>query len=216
MHVISQKNLDIDEVVEVLKSGATIVYPTETCYGLGCDATNEAAVQKIFAIKGREIGKSALMVASDIEMVKQYVEWNDIANKLAEKYWSPVVRPRRTKWGKPGALTMVLSMRGPSRSLAEGVISKDGTAAFRVTSHPFAHALAKVLGRPIVSTSANIAGGPNPYMIEAILEAFEKKDMKPDIVIDAGELPKRPPSTIIRIVYDKTEVIRQVEIKIIF
>lgn len=201
MNIIGFKEINILDVVLALRSGQTVVYPTETCYGLGCDATNEAAVEQVFAIKGRERTKSVLMIAADIEMVKRYVIWNETIEALAKKYW-------------PGALTMVLPVR-EGHGLAPGVIFSDNTVAFRVSAHPFAHELAVALGRPLVSTSANIAGGPNPYTIAEVVEAFCEQPVRPDILIDAGELSKRPPSTIVRVRDGNIEVLRQGDLRIV-
>ncbi len=74
MQIIKQSDLQIHEIIEALKIGATLVYPTETCYGLGCDATNQAAVDKIFAIKKRDTKKSLLVVAHDPSLMMRYVK----------------------------------------------------------------------------------------------------------------------------------------------
>jgi L-threonylcarbamoyladenylate synthase len=209
MRVIRQNEINIDEIVTALAEGKTVVYPTETCYGLGCDATNPAAVEKIFALKGREKGRPLLVIVHDFSAMAPYIEITPALQAFAEKYW-------------PGAVTVVTSTTPhpsfPRRGiehilplgkgelegvdpLAPGVVVEDGTVAFRVTSHPFARALCEAFGKPVVSTSANIAGGPNPYTIEEAVEA--------DIRIDAGELPRRPPSTIVRLDGDHMDIVRQ-------
>jgi len=89
MKVISTK-----EAIKYLKNGKTIIFPTETSYGLGCDATNQEAVDKIFKIKGRRGDKPLLVVVPTVEMAREWLEWTPLVEKLAEKYW-------------PGALTIV-------------------------------------------------------------------------------------------------------------
>jgi L-threonylcarbamoyladenylate synthase len=187
MKVIPQKDVILADIVSALTEGKTIVYPTETCYGLGCDATNRAAVEKIFAIKGRKKGKPLLMIVHDVSAMSSYIEVTPALEDMAKKYW-------------PGALTAIVPAK-TGTDLAPGVIAEDGTVAFRVTSYPFAHALAEAFGKPIVSTSANIAGGPNPYTIEEAVHA--------DIGIDAGELPRCMPSTIIRLREGGIDIVRQ-------
>lgn len=187
MKFIAQKDVILSDLVSALNDGKTLVYPTETCYGLGCDATNAAAVEKIFAIKGRAKEKSLIVLAYDLSAMTPYIEITPALESLAKNYW-------------PGALTVIVPAKAGS-GLAPGVIADDGTVAFRVTSHPFAHALTEAFGKPIVSTSANIAGGPNPYTIEEAVSA--------DIGIDAGELPRRPPSTVVRLREERVEVLRQ-------
>lgn len=195
MKIIPIKQVNIPELIDLLKIGKIIIYPTETCYGLGCDATNQNAVDRLNKIKQRGESKSFLVLASDTAMVRQYVEWNGMAEELAKKYW-------------PGALTMILTATFPS-SLARGVVKDDGTTAFRVTSHPFASALTKHLGLPLVSTSANIGGADNLYSSAAVISQFEHADSAPDYIIDSDILPEVPPSTIVSFVHGKVEVVRQ-------
>lgn len=200
MRILTLADASIHEVVEVLKSGLTIVYPTETCYGLGCDAANSMAVERVFTIKGREKQKAVLMLASSVAMVKQYVVWSPTAERLAREYW-------------PGALTMVLPLR-PDQTLSDLLVGPERTVAFRVTSHEMIRSLVEALGRPLISTSANRSGGQNPYSIAAVQAELGQSAREPDMMIDAGELPVRPPSTIVRVVGDTIEIVRQGEVHI--
>lgn len=195
MEIIPQAKIVISLIATELHLGKTIIYPTETCYGLGCDAFNPGAVEKIFRIKGREPGKPVLMIAVDANQVKQFVEWNDTLEKLAHDYW-------------PGALTMVAVAREPKR-WPVGILGADNTLAFRVSSHPFAGALVKNFGGPIVSTSANLAGQKNAYSIGEIIETIGRGTVQPGILIDAGDLSPEPPSTIVRVVDEKIKILRQ-------
>lgn len=195
MEVIAQDSLNIEEIITELRAGKTIVYPTETCYGLGCDAFNAEAVGKIFAIKGRESGKPVLVLVESVEQVKPLVEWNEIHDKLAAQYW-------------PGALTIVAVAREPATWPA-GILGPDKTLAFRVSSHPVAAALVKEFGGPLVSTSANLAGQKNAYSITDIVTTIGRGTVRPDILIDAGELTPQPPSTIVRVRGGKIEILRQ-------
>jgi len=200
MEVIKEKDISIEKIVKSLKNGKVIVYPTETSYGLGADATNEEAVNKIFKIKKRQVGKSVLIVMSNIEMAMQYVEWSEKLNELTQKYW-------------PGPLTVVMPLKS-GHNLASGVVAIDNTLAFRISSHPLITELTKKLNKPIVSTSANISAQGDSYNAQEIINVFEKEVSQPDIVIDAGELPEKSPSTIIRLINGKLEVLRQGQIKI--
>src|SRR3989344_1820980 len=192
------------KAVEYLKQGKTLVFPTETSYGLGCDATNQEAVDKIFKIKGRQGDKPLLVVVPDVEMAKKYLVWNNLLDELAGKYW-------------PGPLTVVgeyLSLRGalsdeaiprfgsandgiaalPSvarnDNLAVGVVSPDNTIAVRVTDYPLTKLLSSGLGRPLVATSANLADAGDVY-------DSKKIGIKPDILIDGGVFPPNPPTPIV-------------------
>jgi len=197
MKLIPEQQIHISELVQQLKNGAVIVYPTETCYGLGCDATNEEAVKRLFQIKQRQQEKTVLVLMSDVSMAKEYVVWTPKLEELALKYW-------------PGPLTVV--SEALVDGLPQGIIGDDGTLAFRVTSHPLAHDIVELLQKPFVSTSANIARMESPYDIESILQMYSNEELKPDIVIDAGNLPQRNPSTIVRVLNGNVQVLRQGEL----
>lgn len=192
-----------EHAIEVIRSGGIIVYPTETCYGLGCDAENKTAVERLFKIKARESDKPVLVIAEDMSVFLKYVQWNEVIDGLARMYW-------------PGALTIVATLKIHSEEyLAPGVIGSDHTLAFRVTSHPFAANLAHTIGSPLVSTSANISSYPNPYEIDYIVSMFSGREVEPDLIIDAGDLVRRSPSTIVRVEANGEKVIlRQGEIVI--
>lgn len=189
----------VSEVVQGLLAGQTVVYSTETSYGLGADATNEGAVAKLFAIKKRQAEKSMLVLMADVAMAKQYVAWGETLDELARKYW-------------PGALTVVAPLK-PEAWIAPGVIGPNNTIAFRVTSHPLAAALVVGLGRPLVSTSANLAAQASPYDCESVLKMFAGESAQPDWILDAGSLPVRSPSTIVQLIPgEPLRVLRQGEI----
>jgi L-threonylcarbamoyladenylate synthase len=200
MQILPIENIDLDFLVQALKEGKTIVYPTETCYGLGADATNSTAVEKLFAIKKRQEGKSMLIVFPDIAMAQEYVQWSETIQKLADKFW-------------PGALTIVAPAT-QENNLAPGVKGSDGTVAFRVSSYPLVHEITSLLGTPIVSTSANIAGEDNPYDPQEIVNRFANEALRPDILIDGRILPHTSPSTIVKIENDHLTVLRQGEVKV--
>lgn len=198
MQIIKQDDINIENVVEALKQGKTIVYPTETCYGLGCDATNEEAVEKVFQIKQRQKDKPVLVIAADIGMMMEYVRWPLVLTHIAEKYW-------------PGPLSVVSQLK-EDIELPSGIVGEGNTLAFRITEHPLARALSENLGKPIVSTSANTASYKSPYDIESVVAMFENAENKPDILIDAGALPHHSPSTVVRVLNGEVEVLRQGEV----
>lgn len=198
MVIVKQENVIIGEIVAELRAGKTLVYPTETCYGLGCDATNAAAVARLFAIKQRQQDKSMLLLMADTSTAREYVRWNDTLDRLAQRYW-------------PGPLTVVAALK-PGAVLPAGVVGQDQTLAFRITSHHLAKELCQRLGRPLVSTSANLSAQQSPYEIASVLAMFTDAAAQPDLVIDAGLLPHHSPSTIVRVCGEKIEVLRQGEI----
>lgn len=198
MEVLPLEQTDIAKIAERLKQGDVIVYPTETCYGLGCDATNQEAVDRLFAIKERQKEKPVLVVVPDIDQLVEYIDWTPELDTISQRYW-------------PGALTVVANLR-EEHPFAVGVAAADNTLAFRVTAHPFAAELSEALGRPLVSTSANIAKQASPYDVEQVLAMYEGREQQPDVIVNAGPLPEESPSTIVKIHNHTVTALRQGEV----
>lgn len=189
--------LEIRNAVKILKNGGVIVFPTETSYAIGCDATNARAVRRVFAIKGRGAGKGTPLLVDSLQTAERWGVFSSTAKKLAKKYW-------------PGPLTMVVPVRG--RKIAKSVL-QDGTVALRVSSNPVARALARGLGRPLVATSANLSGRPPCYSIRAFLSQIQHSTPDPIrregvVVVNVGALPRRKPTTLVRVVGDQIEILR--------
>lgn len=199
--------MNLKEAVAVLKKGGVVVFPTETSYGLGCDATNAKAVRRVFAIKGRPEGKGTPLIVDSLSRAEHWGVFSSTAKKLAKKFW-------------PGPLTMVVPVGAGlrARSIARMVL-QNRTVALRVSSHSIARALAKGLGRPLVATSANLSNQLACYSIRA----FEKqighslgliRSIGPIAAVNVGVLPKRKPTTLVRVVGDCVEVLRRGKIKL--
>jgi L-threonylcarbamoyladenylate synthase len=205
------KNISTIKAVEILKAGGAVVFPTETAYGLAVDATNEKAVRRVFAIKGRGKEKSFPLIAADFKMVEKYAILSPAIKKLVKKYW-------------PGPLTVIVGVRhlpleaseakwGGAPQLSSGVI-RSGTIAIRVPDHPIACELSRRLGQPIVSTSANVSGEPICYSIRAVKKQFVGRKTQPDFYLEAGCLKKVKPSTIVMEKDGEIIILRQGEISI--
>jgi L-threonylcarbamoyladenylate synthase len=183
---------EIKKSVELLKNGKIILYPTDTIWGIGCDATNSKSVQKIFKLKGREESKSMILLLDSVEKLSEYVdEVPEIAYELIENAQSP--------------LTVVYY---GARKIAKNLISDDGSIAIRVVKGDYCEEVIRQLGKPIVSTSANISGQPSPKHFEEITEEIKEKV---DYVVDVfrNRIRSLKPSTIIRIEKSGTfEVLR--------
>ena len=144
----------IPGAIEALKKGGVILYPTDTVWGLGCDATIEAAVAKVFAIKRRSEAKSLVLLAADLDMVARYVrEIPSIAIDLVEVNDAPMTIVY------PGA-----------QGLAPNVVAEDGSVGIRIPRNDFCINLLRKFRKPLVSTSANISGEPSPKMFRDISE----------------------------------------------
>jgi len=137
---------DIKTALEVLQKGGVILYPTDTIWGLGCDAANEEAVKRIYAIKNRVDSKSMLVLMENAALLERYVdEVPEIAFDLIELTEKP--------------LTIIYD---GARNLAKNLIAEDGSIGIRITSEKFSSELIRRFKRPIVSTSANVSGKPSP------------------------------------------------------
>ena len=151
------------EALKVLRVGGTVLYPTDTVWGLGCDATNPEAVAKIFAIKRRSEAKSLVLLASDLDMVAKYVrEIPSSAVDLVEVNDKPMtlIYPEAVAGAPDGP--------GDRWHLAWNTVAEDGTIGIRIPLFDFCKDLAFKLGRPLVSTSANISGEPTPKRFSEI------------------------------------------------
>ena len=150
----------LSEALRTLREGGTILYPTDTVWGLGCDACNAAAVARIFEIKQRSDSKSLVLLASDPDMVAKFVkEVPDIAIDLVEVNDAPMTIIY------PGA---VCSETGDKWHLAANCVAADGTVGIRIPLMDWCRQLVFKLGRPIVSTSAKISGEPTPQRFSGI------------------------------------------------
>ena len=180
----------IARAVHIMQAGGVIAYPTETFYGLGADAENEAALGKIFGIKGRDAGKPLpIIIGSREELAGLVEEIPAAARLLMEEFW-------------PGALTLVFraSPRLPSR-LAAGT----GKIGIRVSSHPLAALLAKSLTHPLTATSANPSGLPSCTRAEEVIRSLGDRI---DAVLDGGETAGGAGSTILDVTVDPPVLLR--------
>lgn len=149
---------EIEKALAVLKDGGVILYPTDTVWGLGCDATNAAAVEKINQIKGRSSDKSFIILLDNDNKLQSYVdEVPDVAYDLIEYAENP--------------LTIIFS---GAKNLAPNVINADGSVGIRVVKHEFVQQLLQRFRKPITSTSANVSGQPTPVSFDAIDEQIKE------------------------------------------
>ena len=153
------------EALRTVREGGTILYPTDTVWGLGCDATNAAAVSRIFEIKQRADSKSLVLLASDLDMVARYVKQvPSIAVDLVEVNDAPmtIIYP-----------DAIASESGDRWHLAAAAVAEDGSVGIRIPLAEWCRNLVFKLGRPLVSTSANISGEPTPQRFSEIPQAIK-------------------------------------------
>jgi L-threonylcarbamoyladenylate synthase len=154
---------DLQEALRVLREGGVIVYPTDTIWGIGCDATNAEAVKKIYALKQREDSKSMLVLLDSAAKLDYYADVPEAAEMLLNL--SPALSQGE---GDVKPMTIIYPN---ARHLAENLIAEDGSVGIRITNEPFSKALCAQLKRPLVSTSANISGHPTAHFFHEIEEA---------------------------------------------
>ena len=195
----ASKRAEEEEIVEVLRGGGMIVYPTDTCYGIGVDVTNEEAVEKLWGFKGERGVKPVLVAVSGQEMAEKYADLSDLGKKIVQKYW-------------PGAVSVVAMSRNLVVKKAQG---ETNTLGLRMPNNTLMLEVIEKLGKPISSTSANISGGKNPYSLAQFMaETPEDRVAMVDLFIDAGVLPERLPSTIVDTTREQLRVLRQGEVRV--
>lgn len=173
---------EIDNCLNVLQNGGIILYPTDTIWGLGCDATNSVAVNRIYKIKRRMESKSLIVLVDRFSMVSEYVKNVPV---ITEDLLNSISHP----------VTVIYS---EARRLAENVIASDGTIGIRIIKDEFCNKLINKFGKPIVSTSANISGDPSPIMFKDIVDEI-KNEVDYIVQIKHDTFTRSKPSTIIRL-----------------
>ncbi|NTW22866.1 threonylcarbamoyl-AMP synthase [Candidatus Falkowbacteria bacterium] len=187
----------LKKLAALLAQGEVIAYPTETVYGLGCDATNQAAVEKIYSIKGKDKNKQLLVLVGSRAMAEKYFEFNALSRRLARRYW-------------PGALSMIL----PVRPEFLGVFGQEKVGV-RLSSNRMATSLSRRLGRPIISTSANPSGQPAALSGEQVQAYFKNEAGMIAALADGGALEPSLGSTVVDASSGEIKLIRQGAVEII-
>lgn len=180
--------LDIKKAARAIKEGRILICPTDTVYGLICDASNPKAVQRLYQIKKRPNNKPVPVFVSSIEMAKKIAKINPKQEKFLKQVW-------------PGKITAILK---PRRKFPKGIGKSKKEIGLRIPSRRFVLSLAKHIG-PLAESSANISGMPASTKIKEVLKQFalrrgsgqEGKRYQPDLVIDVGDLPPSRPSQVI-------------------
>jgi len=185
---MSDFKIDIEESVKVLNAGGIILYPTDTIWGIGCNATNSSAVKKIYQLKNREEKKSMIILVADEKMLQQFVSQP-----------SQILLSFIAQNNKP-----TTSIFQNAIDLPKEMINEDGTIAVRIVKDEFCLQLIAALGKPLVSTSANISGEPYPHNFH---EISSKIKSGVDYIVQhrQNDLEIKSPSSIIKL-NDKGEI----------
>jgi len=173
---------DLEKALETLQSGGIILYPTDTIWGVGCDATNPEAVEKVYQLKGRAKDKSLIILLENDNRLSSYVQdIPEVAYQLIEYTEKP--------------LTIIYT---GAKNLAPNLLADDGSIGIRIVKHPFCEKLIQRFRKPIVSTSANISGESSPKNFAEISEDIKGSV---DYIVQYGQddLTPKQPSTIMKL-----------------
>ncbi len=176
----------------VLRAGGVVLYPTDTLYGLGSDALSDEAVAKIYAIKGRHDHKPMHAIVADIAMAERFGEVDGRVRGMLQRL-------------PPGKVSLVVR----KKAMNSGITKGSATFGFRIPDHALCIAMARQFGGPITATSANTADAEPQRTIDAILEQLGDAGSSIDLVIDAGKLPKREPSSVVELTATDLIVLRE-------
>ena len=157
----------VDQAVDILKNGGLIIYPTDTVYGLGCDITQKASIERIYRVKGMEKQKPLSFVCSDIKDISKYAKISTANYRDLRKYL-------------PGPYTFILP---GTREVPKALLSKQKTVGVRIPDHPLTLAIVKALGNPIISTSVNISAKSFASDPQEFSEYYEGQV---DLILDSG------------------------------
>lgn len=180
----------IPDISRLLMNGAIVALPTETAYGLAADATKPTVVNKLVRAKGRSSNKPIALMVGDIRIVRRYFYLTGNSKKLAAKFW-------------PGPLTLLLV---PKYRFPKKIIGSGNLVGVRIPGDRWLQQILLTLGKPLTATSANAANKPTPYSSTEVRKFIKKTEIK--YLVDAGRLPIRPTSTVVRVNNDKIEIIR--------
>lgn len=178
----------IDEAVDELRRGGVVVYPTDTCYGIGVDISNIFAVEKVYKIKSRYERKPLSVIVNDLEMIQKIALVEEHKKEILKKYL-------------PGPYTFFL-LNLDYKNFKHPII------AVRIPNYTITLAIANKFGKPYATTSANISGFEPSYSVADFMSQIKNNRYQPDLILDAGKLSKNLPSTIVDISTDKPRIIR--------
>jgi L-threonylcarbamoyladenylate synthase len=185
------QDVGLSRVAEVIRQGGVIAYPTDTFYGLGCDPFNEAAIDRLFAIKKRARGNPILLIICDPSLVIWLTsERGNLFERLSRQFW-------------PGPLTMVLRA---SERLPSALTGESGTIGIRFPDHELCRRIVSAAGGVLTGTSANLTGQPSAATAEAVMNQLGGTL---DLIVDGGPTPGGAPSTVLDLTLDPPRLIRE-------
>ncbi len=190
--ILPCNDIGIKEAYETIQKGGTVVFPTDTVYGIGCDPHNQDAVNKIYKIKGREKIKQLPVLAYSKKDIVNIAFFDEISEKIADRFW-------------PGPVTLILQIKDKK---IEGTLDLKGKIAVRVPNHPCVLALLEKC-RLLVGTSANFSGESSFSDSKEVVSKFSGYD----VLLDGGQITNSYESTIVEVVNNELKIVREGKIK---
>jgi len=182
-----------EEIVKTIKTGGVVVFPSDTIYGLICDATNKKAIANLFKIKARNCQKPVSIFVNSISQAKKLVQ----INKKQEKFLKRVL---------PGKLTIILKAK---YKFPKGIVGQNNGVGIRIPDYKPIISLLRKINIPLSATSANVSDLPGSGNPKEIIGQFRKRKNQPDLIVDAGMLKKSKPSTVIDLTGDELAILRE-------
>ncbi len=194
--VVSEKSRNVVSAAsDFIKRGQVVASPTDTVYGLLADAASEKAVEKVYRIKGRDKKKPLPVFVKDIKTAKKLAHIDKDQEEFLKEVW-------------PGRTTVVLKKKGRN-GVSKKVTANKKTIALRIPDYKLVKEILKEVNRPLTGTSANISGRGYFIKIKEVLREFEKEEIRPDLIIDGGNLAKTSPSIIVDLTKKKPKILRK-------
>ena len=192
--VIPMDETAFEPALRLLSAGEAIAFPTDTVYGVGADALNPAAIERLYIAKDRPANKAIpLLLADATQATEVATDWDERAQRLAQEFW-------------PGALTLIVH----AREIVPRVVRADGeTVAVRVPNQDWLRTLIRRFGRPLATTSANLSGAPDPFSAQEVLPQL---DGRIPLIVDGGRTQATRASTIVVVTGAELTILRQGEI----
>jgi len=184
----------INKAVLVLKKGGVLMYPTDTCYGLGADISNLKSINKIYAIKKRANTKPISVIVPDVNYIAKLAIITKQQQAYIDKYF-------------PGAVTLIFSTLNQNKF-------PFNTIGIRIPDYPITQQIANQFQGAFATTSANISAYPPAYNVNDFLNQLKINDLKPDLILDAGELENKGVSTVVDLTQNSPKIVRQGMVKI--
>lgn len=181
----------IDKAVEILRDGGIVVYPTDTAYGLGVDATNESALAKLYRLKGRDFTKPTHVIVKNWQMLKELCYPNSSAFKIYKAFM-------------PGPITLVLPKR---KHVSDTLTAGLNTLGVRIPNNVVTRKISILFGKPFTTPSANRSKAKTPYSLAEVRNVLDINQV--DLLLDAGKLPNTLPSTLVDLTGEKPVILRE-------